>query len=148
MKGKQMSNMYNIMNGMNSDLCVIISIITGERIDQKFPRFRDIFTSDRDANVFTDYYVYTRMGGGNRDCWGSENNPCDCPACIADKIEQSEYCVSRYDDDYDSTYCTFCMNFSPDQKKEWENLKSGVFPDNWKERVMKLFPDKSKGGRW
>ncbi|MEJ2650179.1 MAG: hypothetical protein P8016_17435, partial [Sedimentisphaerales bacterium] len=112
-------SLYNLINGMNADLAVLISVIIGENIQDKFPRFRDVFLEVEESRYKADYYVYTRMGGGNRECWEDNKPDCKCPACVAAKIEQSPECVGRYDDNFDCTYSNFCMNFTDAQKKEW-----------------------------
>ena len=54
-------SLYNMINGFNP-ACVFILPLLG-RHDKEYPRFRDCFLTD-DGNIA----VYTRVGGGNRNC--------------------------------------------------------------------------------
>lgn len=109
---------YNMVHGVNAQLTLIISCVLGFRIDKTIPRFRDTFLNDSNCPVGEyDFLIYTRMGGGNYQCWGSDNEPCDCPYCELKKLEQSEWYVCGYDDDFDCTYRTLAGKFTPEQKK-------------------------------
>ena len=80
--------MYNMLFGRNDSLLIIASVIMGFDMREKFPRFRNIFTSADDAPIYGDLYVFTRMGGGNANCWEKEEEDCTCPACRVDKLEE------------------------------------------------------------
>ena len=108
---------YNLINGRNTELVMVLSAIVGYRIDEEFPRFRDAFMKDDESPYEADYFVYTRMGGGNRECWEGCTDKEPCAACQADAIEEWDTCVGSYDDEFDRTYRTFCMVFTEDQKK-------------------------------
>ena len=64
-------SLYNLMMGMNANAVVFASLILNQRVDKTFPRFRDVFTDDDDCSIQSNQYdilIYTRMGGGNREC--------------------------------------------------------------------------------
>ena len=45
---------------------------------------------------------------------------CSCVACQADKIAASDGCLSRVDDDYDCTYCTFKFKVPEKWQKDYD----------------------------
>lgn len=54
--------------------------------------------------------IYTRNGGGNRECWCEDEDHSDgdlCTGAIVDKLEARQDFVRSWDDDGDSTYATF-----------------------------------------
>jgi hypothetical protein len=127
---------YNMLFGMNASLMVIVSALLGFRVDTEIPRFRDVFTNDKDCPFERDKYdvlIFTRMGGGNYECWeeGKVEN-CTCPYCQLLKIEESSWYVGGYDDDFDSTYRTLAVKFDEKQKVLWDRL------DDEKERSAAL----------
>ena len=105
-------SLYNLMFGCNSQAAWALSPFL-PRSAFDFPRFRDVFTDAEDLpesckeDADRLILVYTRMGGGNRNCWESDARDCECPACEADRLEEDERCIERYDDEFDSTFCTF-----------------------------------------
>ena len=136
-------SMYNMVFGMNQRLLMILSGIVGYRIDKRFPRFRDVFLADDEAQVTGDFYVYTRMGGGNRECSAesdpAEGSECSCTAHIAERLEADPQCAGRYDDVSDSTYSTFAMRFTLEQMTEWRSIQEGNVPGDFLERMQRLF---------
>ena len=110
-------SLYNMLHGMNAQLAVLLTPFLPMPVEE-FPRFRDVFTSDEDdpTGGEADIFIYCRMGGGNSECWEDNEPNCSCPACEADLIEAYPECIERYDDDFDSTYCTFCFKVP----SEWE----------------------------
>ena len=133
-------SIYNMVHGMNAELTTIVSTVLGFRVDEKFPRFRNVFTEDADAPFEADLFVYTRMGAGNRDCWEDDAEGCKCAAHEADAIENEPWCVGSYDDSYDATYRTFGVKFLPEQKAEWERLNVGGPDDAFMDRLFALHP--------
>jgi hypothetical protein len=112
---------------MNHELVLFLSPFLPRRADH-FPRFRDIFLGADDSAIKGDIYIYTRMGGGNRECWGDCPNKEDgslCPACDADALENDERCVHRYDDDFDCTYSTFVFRVSDDDRADFDAVVNG-----------------------
>lgn len=133
---------YNMLMGMNLGYLVAVSLVTGENIRNKFPRFRNIWASELDG---VDYEVYTRVGGGNASCWADEDedygNPCECPACIAAMIENSGKCVDASDDDFDCTYKTFYMVLTDSQRHDLNQYVARGIPESKLSQVYKLFPE-------
>jgi len=128
-------SLYNMMCGMNAQLSIIMSPFL-PRIPEDFPRFRNIFTGAEDDPTGGDakIFIYTRMGGGNRECTqevfgeghaDDENGNCMCGACDAETIELDENCIERYDDDFDCTYCTFCYTIPSEWEEDFKHIESG-----------------------
>ena len=201
-------SLYNLLHGMNATAVMLLSPFAPTRIDN-FPRFRNVFLEDEDAPNPADFYVYTRMGDGNRDCYtrdgddcddtdasvnpeasetwydgvdadcagdsdydadqdghdsddhggedcddaddsvypgapeeeadgvdqdctgadagaDSDGDDCECGACYALELESSQYCVDRYDDGFDCTYCTFSFHVSNEDRADFEVVKSAL----------------------
>lgn len=136
-------SMYNMMNGMNAELAIIASAVLGYNIQKKFPRFRDIFTEAEDAPFKADLFIYTRMGGGNRECWGNDTPelPCTCGACTCDGIEEEPWCVGSYDDDFDCTYRTFGIKFTDEQRVVWDKvIHKELLSEELVQMIKAVFP--------
>lgn len=121
--------------GINANLAVMASPFL-PMVAENFPRFRNIFLKDEeDAEdpYDGDLYVYTRMGGGNRECYceeeGCDCSSCGCGACEADRIEGLPNCIARDDDDFDYTYCTFVFKVLEENRNDFLCLKEGRFSD-------------------
>ena len=69
--------------------CILIMPMLGRK-QEEYPRFRDCFVTEEN-NIA----IYTRVGGGNRDCGYGE-----------EELYEDENFLTTYDDDYDSTYAT------------------------------------------
>jgi hypothetical protein len=137
-------SLYNLVHGMNSNIAVTLSGIVGYRIDERFPRFRNIFTEAEDApeNLKSaDFYVYTRMGGGNYNCWEDKYTPdCDCPAHKVYALEKEPWCLGGWDDDFDCTYRTFAIKLTEAQKAEFDGMLANGISDDLFERILSLHP--------
>ena len=137
-------SLYNMIAGMNAELAMIVSCILGFRIDEDIPRFRDVFTGGDDCPVNQGEYdilIYTRMGGGNYDHWddcGKDGEP--CPYCRLLEHEKEPWYIGGYNDDYDCTYRTLIVRFTPEQNAVWEDVKqnglSKIMP-----MIKELFPE-------
>lgn len=141
-------SLYNMLCGMNAQLALVLSPFLPVPFED-FPRYRDIFTDVEDCPEAAkgDIYVYTRMGGGNADCWGSDNDPCDCPGCQAIDIIKHPTCTYHYDDNFDCTYRTFVITVSDDQRDDFEKLKAGKLCEASKEyyaTLREIFAGKEK----
>lgn len=139
-----------MMYGRNDILEIILNGFL-PRPASSFPRYRNIFSQDEEFEKRTgnkaDIFVYTRMGGGNRDCWGEDynvneedahiqdNRPCQCPACESYRIERHENCVGRYDDDFDCTYTTFGFKVPDDLREDFDKLKSNLGEEEDREEI-------------
>ena len=138
-------SLYNMIAGRNDALVIAFSVILNMRIDQEFPRFRDIFLHADDCERKDyDAIIYTRMGGSNFECWEDNKPDCTCPACKLKKmIETCPWIVDHYDDDFDKTYKNIVIKLTPEQKEIWKTIQvKGLEP--FREQVEKLFPKKEQ----
>lgn len=55
--------------------------------------------------------LYTRNGGGNRDCTCEEGQPGTCTGCLGDKATEHPAYLRDADDEFDSTYRTYWFEF-------------------------------------
>lgn len=135
-------SMYNLLNGMNAGLGIMVSPFLPMRFDN-FPRIRDVFL--RDADHEGDIFVYTRMGAGNADCWNDseDDRECDCPGCIAGRIEEN--CFNTYEDEFDCTYKTFVFKVT-DHRDDFEKLLAGKtdFSEWYVNKLKELFAGSEK----
>lgn len=138
-------SLYNMIAGMNAGLAILASPFLPRRADH-FPRFRDIFREADDTELKGDLYVYTRMGGGNRECWGSEektaDGECACSACDAERIETSPAVIGRYDDDFDCTYSTFVFKVVDEDRADFNAVMAGtpwLTSDRYRARLREMF---------
>ena len=122
-------SMYNMMMGMNKELVAITSVALGMNITEKIPRFRDVFTHDDDCPVKSEGYdvlIYTRMGGGNYECWQYTYDDCGeegaelCPYHELLELEKEPWYVGGYDDSFDCTYRTLIVKFTDEQNEALE----------------------------
>lgn len=107
--------MYSLMHGQNPlgpDLLAVIGLTVGD-----VGRYRDAYVSEGMIAV------YTRNGGGNRECWDDEADDCRCTGCIATRHLPAHplYLFDR-DDSFDETYATFYFRI----------------PDDWRERLAQF----------
>ena len=135
-------SLYNMIAGRNDQLVVAFSVILNMRIDQVFPRFRDIFLQDDDCE-YDDYdaIIYTRMGGRNFDCWEDNKKNCDCQACELKKmIARTPWIIGHYDDVFDKTFKNIVIKLTPEQRVIWKTIQQeGLKP--YIEKVKELFPE-------
>jgi hypothetical protein len=79
------------------------------RKQEEWPRFRDCFVTE-DNNIA----IYTRVGGGNRNCGYNE-----------EKLYEDENFIRTYDDDYDTTYGTYEFKVPEKWKADFDTILSG-----------------------
>lgn len=82
-------SLYNMLRGFNP-ACIAIMPMLGRK-QEEWPRFRDCFITD-EKNIA----IYTRVGGGNRNCGYGE-----------EELYKDENFLTTYDDEYDNTYATY-----------------------------------------
>ena len=100
-------SLYNMMMGFNP-ACVVIMPMLGRKQDE-YPRFRDCFVTD-EGNIA----IYTRVGGGNRDCGYGE-----------DELYKDENFITTYDDEYDNTYGTYEFRVPEKWKTDFDLIMDG-----------------------
>ena len=105
-KGINKMSLYNLMNGFNP-ACLLIMPMLGRK-QSEYPRFRDCFVTE-EGNIA----IYTRVGGGNRNCGYGE-----------EALYKDKNFIKTFDDEYDSTYATYLFSV----------------PDDYIERVKEIFP--------
>lgn len=114
-------SMYNLVFGQNPLSDLLLATLGLKKSD--VGRFRDCFISDGMIAV------YTRNGGGNRDCWDYEKDAdgkCHCPGCvISEHLPAHPLYVRDEDDDFDCTYATIYFRFPDEFADDLKKLDSG-----------------------
>lgn len=119
-----MSNLYNLMNGVNPATFLILPML--DRHPDDYPRFRDCFVSEDNEHIV----VLTRVGGNNRNCGYGE-----------EELEKSPYFVKTYDDDFDCTYGYYEFNVPDEWKSDFEVILNGGKPSQkYVEQMCKVYP--------
>lgn len=112
--------LYNMLFGTNPVAPVILAAL--DLTAQDVGRFRDAFVSDGKIAV------YTRNGGGNRECWNDGQADCSCPGCIIEvHLPRHPYYLRDEDDDFDHTYATIYFRFPPEHAELLSALDGGTF---------------------
>ena len=119
-------SLYNMVNGFNP-ACFFFMPMLG-RTQQEYPRFRDCFLTDDGERIA----IYTRVGGGNRNCGYGE-----------EALYEDPNFVRTYDDEFDCTYATYEFNVPEKWKADFEKIKKGEFnqvSDEYVTSVKEMFP--------
>ena len=118
-------SLYNMLMGFNP-ACVVIMPMLGRK-QEEYPRFRDCFVTD-EGNIA----IYTRVGGGNRDCGYGE-----------EELYEDENFITTYDDEYDSTYGTYEFRVPEKWKADFDliiNGKSSEVSQEYIDYVKAFYP--------
>jgi hypothetical protein len=95
--------MYNMIFGQSADAGELLSALGYGRGD--FYRYRDCYLENDEIAV------YTRGGGGNRECWNDDctdgKHTDDCTIAIQEGVRQHPLYLRDEDDSFDCTYSTF-----------------------------------------
>lgn len=110
-------SMYNMINGFNP-ACVVIMPMLGRK-QEEYPRFRDCFVTE-DNNIA----IYTRVGGGNRNCGYGE-----------EELYEDENFLKTYDDDFDCTYATYEFKVPEKWKADFDLIMAGRIKEVSKEYI-------------
>ncbi len=124
-------SLYNMMMGFNP-ACVAIMPMLGRK-QEEYPRFRDCFVTD-EGNIA----IYTRVGGGNRDCGFGE-----------EKLYEDENFVTTYDDEYDNTYGTYEFKVPEKWKADFDLImdgKSDEVSQEYIDYVKAFYPKLAEAG--
>ena len=119
-------SLYNALFGFNP-ACVVLLPMLGRK-QEDYPRFRDCFLSDDHSRIV----VYTRVGGGNRNCGFGE-----------EELYADPNFVKTYDDDFDSTYGYYEFNVPDKWKADFEKIvegKLGEVSDEYVKYVAEFYP--------
>ena len=117
---------YNMINGFNP-ACIFFMPMLGRKQDE-YPRFRDCFLSDDDKHII----IYTRVGGGNRNCGFGE-----------EELYKDPNFVRTYDNDFDSTYGYYEFSVPEKWKPDFDLIISGKFSevsDEYVSYLREFFP--------
>lgn len=110
--------LYNILHGVNPASLILLRALDLRHHklnpNGSWPtgRFRDMHLSGEGDKLI----LFTRNGGGNRDCWEAEecgdasspefHDP-DCLVYVNWKLTTHPLYIKDYDDDFDCTYASF-----------------------------------------
>lgn len=125
-------SLYNIMNGYNPS-CLFFMPMLGRKQDE-YPRFRDCFLSDDNNHIV----IYTRVGGGNRNCGYGE-----------EELYKDPNYVRTWDDDFDDTYGYYEFNVPETWRKDFDLIvedKLSEVSDEYINHVKKFYPKLSESG--
>lgn len=130
-------SLYNLLFGENDKSEILLQAIGLTKDD--FYRYRDAYLSEN-----KEIAVYTRGGGGNRNCYcnkvdGKHEEACVIP--IQNKLRKNPYYLKDEDDSYDITYATFYfklpdkvnfegMDTEPDRNLLWDAFLRGIEGDH------------------
>lgn len=139
-----MSGLYNAIFGMNPATVLVAPMLTEERPERYFPRFRDCYVED--GNIV----VYTRVGGGNRSYDTRPPHRCnyDEGDWEADydfgenKLYELPTFLWTYDDDFDSTYGYYVFGVPAEWEADFERVTAGrldELSDAYVERIAKCY---------
>lgn len=118
-------SLYNMINGVNPATFFILPML-GEKHPDNYPRFRDCFVDNNEI------HVYTRVGGGNRNCGFGE-----------EELQQHPNYLRDFDDEYDSTYATYVFSIPDEFKNDFDLITSGKIKEiseAYKKRLYKVYP--------
>ena len=121
-------SLYNMLNGVNQATFFILPML-GKHPDE-YPRFRDCFVSDNEI------HIYTRVGGGNRNCGFGE-----------EKLQKHPQFLRDFDDDFDSTYATYVFSVPEKWKPDFEILTKGnpkEISEEYKKELKRVYPKLSE----
>lgn len=110
-------SLYNMLMGFNP-ACVAIMPMLGRKQDE-YPRFRDCYVTD-EGNIA----IYTRVGGGNRDCGHGE-----------EELYKDENFITTYDDEYDNTYGTYEFGVPEKWKADFDKIINEKYSEVSKEYI-------------
>lgn len=111
--------MYNLVMGDGHEVDrgrLLISLLGNPHV----ARFRDAWVEKDEAGNPV-IAIYTRTGGGNRECYceryKAEHVPTECYAAANEELAQNPFYLRDTDDKFDNTYATFYFRV-PDRYQE------------------------------
>jgi hypothetical protein len=129
--------LYNSLFGHNEHAALVLKLL--DLSTEHIGRFRDAFITEDGLAV------YTRLGGGNRECYcDNTDDPLELHSCYHQNIEYLQnhpLYLHDADDDFDATYATFYFQFPEEFKEELRKIAFGVHfdPDaRWQEMLNSL----------
>ena len=124
-------SLYNLVNGMNV-ACVTIMPMLGRKMNE-YPRFRDCFVTE-EGNIA----IYTRVGGGNRNCGFGE-----------EALYEDKNFLKTYDDDFDTAYATYEFKVPEEWKEDFDKIvakKYGEVSDKYVNYLKEYWPTMAENG--
>ena len=121
-------SLYNLINGISPACILVLPML--EKHPQDYPRFRDCFITE-DHNIA----IYTRVGGGNRNCGFGE-----------EELYKNKNFIKTYDDAYDSTYGTYEFKVPEKWKADFNALienRLEELSNEYIEYLKKFWPEDS-----
>lgn len=109
-----------MINGYNP-ACLLILPMLGRK-QEDYPRFRDCYVTDEN-NIA----IYTRVGGGNRNCGFGE-----------EALYDDENFIKTYDDEFDETYATYEFKVPDRWKKDFDKILNSKMSDVSNEYIKYL----------
>ena len=146
-------NMYNLLFGQNPN-SEILKAMLGLGTKYHIGRFRDIYLSEDGTKIL----VYTRNGGGNRECYDCDKetvedkancksapdgcfwSPDMCPLKGNASMSLHPNFVEDKDDDFDCTYVYHIFTI-PKEHKELVKMLSGSKEPNVTEKFQTLIKE-------
>lgn len=113
-------SLYNMINGYNP-ACLLILPMLGRK-QEDYPRFRDCYVTDEN-NIA----IYTRVGGGNRNCGFGE-----------EALYDDENFIKTYDDEFDETYATYEFKVPDRWKNDFDKILNSKMSDVSNEYIKYL----------
>lgn len=125
-------SLYNMINGYNP-ACILIMPMLGRKAND-YPRFRDCFVSEDNEHIL----IYTRVGGGNRNCGFGE-----------EILYKDENFIKTYDDEFDSTYGYYEFKVPDKWKSDYDKIlssKRGEVSKEYIDIVKSFYPTLAENG--
>ena len=117
-------SLYNMLCGF-SPACFWLML---GRKQEEWPRFRDCFLGENKDTIV----IYTRVGGGNRECGYGE-----------EKLYEDPNFLKTWDDDYDSTYGYYEFKVPDKWRSDFDKVVAGEaksVSEEYKALLMEFFP--------
>ena len=92
-------SMYGLLMGRSPDSGALLTALGLTMGD--VARFRDAHLADGEIAI------YTRLGGGNRECWCEDGAPHECYQPAIQALQSHPLYLRDQDDAFDCTYATF-----------------------------------------
>ena len=124
-------SLYNMLIGFNP-ACVVILPMLGRK-QEEYPRFRDCYVTE-EGNIA----IYTRVGGGNRECGYGE-----------EELYKDENFLTTYDDEYDNTYGTYEFKVPEKWKADFDLImgkKASQVSQEYLDLVKSFYPTLAEDG--
>lgn len=125
-------SLYNMLHGYTPAVIWILPML-GKHPDE-YPRFRDCFVGDKAHPEYADHIlIYTRTGGGNRECYETENQA----------MREMKGFVTDYDDSFDETFASWVFKVPEKWQKDFEVFSTGNLKDlspAYVDQIKQMYP--------